>query len=692
MKKLKLVALILIFVLLISGCRDTDTNSDIPSSKDEVSSSETAESSEESSVSSDNSSETSNPSDNGIKLRLSSPSSTTSYVTEPQFSFIGTYDPNEPLTVNGAEIEKDENGLLRYSPNLSYGKNTFTFSHKSESKTYIVHYTYATVLSHSPSGAQIYPSGSTVVITVNARKGSIVKALFNGETINLTQTSNDSGSFANYKGIIRLPSDNETDLKLGKITYQVTLSGKTQTLMSGEITCLKKSTDVTNNPDLIPTGGKYINTGVGYISEIIEYSAETFEGNVRDAALLSGELDWSNPTINYLPKGTVDYSNSSLLVWQTGGNSRTDYVTLRSGHRVYMQKKDTPRAGKKNVVKQYKGTLPDHNEISLSSLQNKNNHTTLTFDVLWKAPFYFELKDQNYINPSVQDFRVESVTYSYVDITFCYATKFPSEVKIPADNPLFKSAEIIENKNADGTKIRDYTLRLYLKKQGGFYGWDAYYNSKNQLCFDFLNPKTIKTANNEYGVNLNGAKILIDVGHGGVDCGATGYDYENYSEAKQNLILAKKLKAELEKIGANVYMTRTTDVISSADDKIQMLKTVKPDYCIAIHHNSSELGYPNGFGSYYFDAFSKNASELVFKSMKNTGNSIYKRQQQNYEPFTLKWHYYYVARTSTCPVVLTENGFISNKFDYLNIISDSQNTKKAKALTKGIVEYFKLIQ
>lgn len=51
-----------------------------------------------------------------------------------------------------------------------------------------------------------------------------------------------------------------------------------------------------------------------------------------------------------------------------------------------------------------------------------------------------------------------------------------------------------------------------------------------------------------------------------------------------------------------------------------------------------------------------------------------------------------MARETTCPIVLTENGFISNGYDYANIVSEAANIKKAEAITRGIAEYFAKIQ
>lgn len=609
---------------------------------------------------------------NGPQLIISSPTADKLTVTEPEITFTGSSDPAEPLTVNGTTVQRGENGIFNFKAELKIGENTFVFEHKGVTKAYTVTYRYAVIKSYSPSSAQNYPSGSTLVVSVTARKGSAVTASLNGQTVTLSEAS-ASGDFATYNGKFSLINSGIKDLNLGKIKYTATHSGVTDTYYSGDITCKRNSIIVDYDPNATPKGGRYMNVGSGYIAEIVSYNAETFDGNVP---VLNESVDWSRPTNNYLPKGTVDYCGTGYL-----GYEDKTYVTLRAGYRVYKDRKDDPHTQTKAVVKQYIGTLPDHNEITAAGIQNTGSHTVFTFDSMWKAPFYFDLREQAYNNPSKQDYTISDVTFNYVDITFCYATVFDGEIVIPQDNPIFASAQVIQNKANDGS-IMDTTLRLHLKKTGAFYGWDSYYNSNGQLCFEFLNPKSV-TANAEkpYGVeNLNGIKIFIDAGHGGIDSGAPGFDSKNHNEKIQNLVLANKIKAELEALGASVYINRTdNDTISSADDKIQLLKKVKPDYCVAIHHNASTSSKPDGFGSYYFNAFSKNAAEFIKDRTFNTGI---------YNSASLQWHYYFMARTTNCPVVLTENGFISNQYDYNNIISEEKNVEKAKAITQGIVDYF----
>ncbi len=628
------------------------------------------------------------PIDNGIRLVISSPEQETMNVTAPDFTFSGTSDPAEPLTVNGAAIERGEDGAFTYNVTLNVGKNTFAFEHKGETKTYTVNYRYVIIESYSPAKAQTYPSGSTLVVNVMARKGSGVTATFNGSTQNLTvaNNSNDEKSdFISYNGVFKLPGNNTQNLNLGKIVFKATHAGKSESFSSGIITCKKSDIIVDYDPKATPTGGKYMNVGSGCIAEIVGETAETFDGNVSAAALKNGSVDWSRPTNNYLPRGTVDYSSSSPVIYEkSGGNGKKQtitYYTLRAGYRVYKETQDKPRNEPKQITRQYPGTLPDHNEIKLASFENGDTHTVLTFDTNWKAPFYFDLWQQNYANPATQNYNVSAITFQYVDITFCYATEFDGNITIPEGNPLFDGAEIVKNMNSDKSAVRDYTLRLHLKKTGAFYGWDCAYNDAGQLVFTFLNPKKVTAADNEYRTNLNGAKILIDVGHGGTDGGAV---YNGYKESAANLKLAYKIKAELEKIGARVVMTRTGDTISSAFDKIAILKREKPDYCIAVHHNSSTSGDARGFGAYYSNAFSKRPSEFVLSKTKNS-TSLYTN-------FIFNWHYYFMCRITTCPVVLTENGFMSNAADFAIINNDAKNTEKAKAITRGIVDYFNSIQ
>ncbi len=602
-----------------------------------------------------------------IKLVITSPTQTKISTTEASFCFTGNSDPSIPLTLNGNEVNREKNGIFSVTVNLNVGDNTFTFSHADQTVTYTVNYRYVIIKSYYPNTKQTYSCGSTFGVTVNARNGSNVTASFNGQTITLTKkvisADDDNAQFVDYIGSFTLPSNNLSDLSLGAVTFTAKYNGKSESFKSANIICKKPDFIVDYDPAATPVGPNYINVGSGLIAEIVDDQAETFDAYSTN--------DYSRPTNNYLPKGTVDYCAPGSVYYKDS----KEYKVMRFGKQVYTTRKNVPGNQVVKVIELKAGTLPDHNQIAIDSFETNTTHTVLTLNTEWKAPFYFNLREQAYANPSIQDYSITSPTFNFVDITFCYSTVFEGEIEIPEDHPIFKSVDIIKNQS-------DYTLRLHLKKQGGFYGWTCNYNKNGQLVFEFLNPVQVKAGDNKYFTDLTGARILIDVGHGGKDPGTVSFS-KTYTEAERNLNLANKLKAELEALGATVYMTRTSDITSTNDDKLKMLRDIKPDFCIAIHHNGNSSSKPSGFDSLYGTPFSKKAAEFINTHTQNTG--LYSR-------YKLAWHYYYMARSTVCPVVLTENGFLTNTHDYNNIISPEITIQKVEAITKGIIEYFNSIK
>lgn len=608
--------------------------------------------------------------DPSATLTVTNPAAAQVVCLENTLTFTGMSDPKSPVMINGTAVEQAADGSFSHAVQLSLGINEITLTHKDETLTYQVEYRYA-VESFRPAGDQKVNSGATLQITVSAREGSQVQVTLNGTAIAMKADADQLGSgtaegFVLYSGTYKMPAANTGDVDLGKIRYTVTCDGVTETYESGTITCLKTPDILSSNPGVTPDYGDYVDVGSGYIVEVIADSAETFDGSTTD--------DKSSPIRNYLPKGTVDYCATGEI---KSGEQTT--ILMRCGRRVYIQKSNYPSGTKTQVTDRYQGALPDHNEIGIASLTQSGSYTILTFDTLWKAPFYFELLPQTYNDPSVQDYRISSLTATYIDITFCYATSFEGTVQIPANNPLFSSAELTQRES-------DCTLRLYLKETGSFYGWDAYYNENDQLCFRFLNPARVTAANNAYGVDLTGVRIMIDVGHGGLDGGAVDYDASGrmWDEAELNLMLAEKLKEELESMGATVLMNRTDDSEINIEERIGYLKEQAPDLCIAIHQNRL-AGYPNHSGCEvcYSTPFSQLAAKLIYQETANSGI---------YQKTILKWHYYYVARETACPVVLLENGYMSNAGDFANMIDDETLTQKAQAIARGTAQYFLEIQ
>lgn len=594
------------------------------------------------------------PTDDGVQLQLTSPAGEAVTTNDSFYVFTGTSDPAYPLLLDGVQVDRTENGAFSMQVNLKVGQNKFTFEHKGRTYTYTVTYNYVLVKAYAPSTKQSYEAGSVFAVTVLARKGCTVTAQFNGSKITLSaarssgeEEGTDETEFINFTGTFTLPAKNDSNLNLGGVRITASGYGTSATYNTPSITCLRDvSLDRT------------------YVVEIVADHAETFNGGSAD--------DLSRPTNAYLPKGTVDYKVGGVAY---NGDNR--YYNMRYGKMVYIDKKNSPETTRNTVSKIYEGQLPDTNEVYLATVSRSAHHTVLAFNTAWKAPFELDIGPQSYYNAAAQDYRISAATYTYVDIKFCYTQAVGGDISAITGIGIFSSAQVIP---AEG----GYILRLHLKSTGAFYGWDSRYNDKGQLEFSFLDPVTAGDGANEYGTDLTGVKIMIDAGHGGRDPGALGVDGANYPEAERNLNLAKLLKAELLKMNATVIMMRESNTAVSADERCVRLREAAPDLCISIHHDSAANISANGCGVFCFNAFSNNAMNAVFNRINAGG--IYQRVYTD-------WHFFFLARVSSCPVVLTENGYISNQgYDFPNIKNDSVNILKAQQIAQGVADYFKSIK
>ena len=161
----------------------------------------------------------------------------------PQFTFAGTSDPNQSLTVNGQEVIRDADGNFTMEVTLQSGMNEFTFAYLGQTQVYTVEYR-TVVQSFFPSNAETFNSGATITFELFVREGSSVEVTFNGKTIEMKKSNNQAGSgavegFELYTGTYTLTGTNTSDLELGSVTFIATCNGVTETYTSGNITCLK---------------------------------------------------------------------------------------------------------------------------------------------------------------------------------------------------------------------------------------------------------------------------------------------------------------------------------------------------------------------------------------------------------------------------------------------------------------------
>ena len=182
--------------------------------------------------------------------------------------------------------------------------------------------------------------------------------------------------------------------------------------------------------------------------------------------------------------------------------------------------------------------------------------------------------------------------------------------------------------------------------------------------------------------------ITLDPGHGGSDPGAIGAS--GLKEKQITLEISMRVKELLEKEGAKVFMTRTTDkdvYAPNASDRAELQARVNvaeknnSDLFISLHINSSVNKSVGGFSSYYYpktDNDLKIAKAIQDKFAKNFGVDNLGVRQANF----------YVVKRCSMPATLLEMCFISNPKEEKLMKSKWFQKKTARLIVEGVKNYF----
>ncbi|OQP03437.1 N-acetylmuramoyl-L-alanine amidase [Geobacillus sp. 44B] len=177
---------------------------------------------------------------------------------------------------------------------------------------------------------------------------------------------------------------------------------------------------------------------------------------------------------------------------------------------------------------------------------------------------------------------------------------------------------------------------------------------------------------------LKGKTVVIDAGHGGKDSGARSVN--GTMEKTLTLRTAKLLKEKLERYGANVVLTRSTDRYLSLPERVQTAYRYQADAFISIHYDSSKDQNAKGMTVYYYDMFSDYLLALSLEHPFSRIMSI---------PFRgVSFGDYHVIRENKLPSVLVELGYLSNPTEADIIATDRYQQEVTNAIANGLRNYF----
>ena len=205
------------------------------------------------------------------------------------------------------------------------------------------------------------------------------------------------------------------------------------------------------------------------------------------------------------------------------------------------------------------------------------------------------------------------------------------------------------------------------------------------ICFNAISSLGVGEA------SKNGIKIVLDAGHGGIDCGCVGTT-TGVKESELNLSIVKKILNLLSDSGFSVVLTRSTDAglygmatrnLKKKDMKkrAEIINDAKPDLVVSIHQN--KFSSSSRSGAQVFFSKENDNSRILANYVQNSFNTM-KQSKREYKALSAD---YYILNCSNYPTIIAECGFLSNPEDEKNLITDEYQSDLAYAIYKGILQY-----
>ncbi|MGE5632140.1 MAG: N-acetylmuramoyl-L-alanine amidase family protein [Caulobacteraceae bacterium] len=215
------------------------------------------------------------------------------------------------------------------------------------------------------------------------------------------------------------------------------------------------------------------------------------------------------------------------------------------------------------------------------------------------------------------------------------------------------------------------------------------------IIFDYSR----ETAVNFY-TSLKGKTIAIDPGHGGIDGGASLNN--KLHEKNINLHISLKLQKLLEESGAQVIMTRDSDIsleeksdLASSryrrdlDARRDIINRGNVDAFVSIHSNCF-LRNPQARGAIvFYHPGSVEGKKLATAIAKNIDDIVYGKLLGNSGISTkILGEDLFILRNTYVTGVLVEVGYISNWEEKTLLQKDDFQASMTEAIRSGLQEYF----
>lgn len=187
-------------------------------------------------------------------------------------------------------------------------------------------------------------------------------------------------------------------------------------------------------------------------------------------------------------------------------------------------------------------------------------------------------------------------------------------------------------------------------------------------------------------------RIIIDAGHGGIDCGVLGIKTK-VKESELTLELSKLINGYAASGGLMPLMTRKNSDglygLFSANFKrrdmekrIKIIKEHNPEVVLSIHMNHYTASYRRGIQVFY----SKTSDEAFAACVQDYLNRTMNVPTLG-RGFTQMKGDYFISKQSPCPAIIVECGFLSNPEDEALILDADYRMLLAYQIFSATVLY-----
>ena len=226
-----------------------------------------------------------------------------------------------------------------------------------------------------------------------------------------------------------------------------------------------------------------------------------------------------------------------------------------------------------------------------------------------------------------------------------------------------------EIKNVSYEQIEDEVFRITIElKHAQHWGHLIYYKG---------NTLVVKIRRQPQDLALNKLIIGVDAGHGGSNVGAGGPT--GSSEKMLALAVSLKLQQALEKEGAKVIMSRSSEKFFDNRERILFYRDSLPDLLVSIHLNSAaDPIRVTGTSTFYRYPGFRNLSNFIYKRMLELGLE----EHGNNSSFN-----FMLNSPIEYPNALVETLFISNPADESKILDEKFQQQIADKVLQGIKDF-----